>query len=319
MYYIQSSAYMSHQDTFRKKGFSKNLSENISTLIKPDYKEFINPSLIRRMSEVLRMSVACGSAALKDAGVITADAIIAGTGLGCLMDTEKFLNNVITIQGGMLPPTSFIQSTHNTIAGQLSLALSCHSYNMTHTQNSLSFEYALSDAMLMLDEQSGNILAGAADEYIDPLQPVANHFGLNRFPLTSGAGFFVLSDKVSAHTQAVLADVLAINDSDENVCKDFLQRNQLSVPDLILTDGYRDDNLRQLRQNFSETPVIPYTPLCGTYATSSAFAMHLAIDILQEKTTHVSGSEIKQHRTALVINQLLPGHTGLILIKNHEA
>ncbi len=318
MYYIQSSAYISHQDTFRKKGFSKNLSENISTLIKPDYKEFINPALIRRMSEVLRMSVACGSAALQDAGVNTADAIIAGTGLGCLMDTEKFLNNVITIQGGMLPPTSFIQSTHNTIAGQLSLALSCHSYNMTHTQNSLSFEYALSDAMLMLDDQQGNILAGAADEYIDPLQPVANYFGLNRFPLTSGAGFFVLSDKASAHTQAVLADVLAIHNSDENVFKDFLERNYLSSPDFILTDGYHDDTNR-IAQNFSDTPVIPYTPLCGMYATSSAFAMHLAIDILQQKTEQVSGNAIRQHRNALIVNQLLPGHTGLILIKNYEA
>lgn len=319
MYYIQSAATICHQPTFRNNGFSKQLTAEISALIKPDYKPFINPSLIRRMSEILRMSVTCGSAAVQDAGINNADAIIAGTGLGCLMDTEKFLNNCITIQGGMLPPTSFIQSTHNTIAGQLSLALSNHGYNMTHTQNSLSFEYALKDAMLMLDENSGNILVGAADEYIEPLNPVAKYFELNQLPLTSGVGFFILSDKASTQTKAILADVSADYDSSQDNLLNFLNRNNISVPDMILADGFNADRFENVRKLFNGTPVISYSQYCGMYATNSAFALHLAMDLMNEKTSELAGVQIRKHQSALIVNQLLPGRTGLLLIKNYEA
>lgn len=319
MYYIQSAASISHQHTFRNKGFSKTLSSDISTLIKPEYKPFINPTLIRRMSEILRMSVTCGKAALEDAHISHADGIITGTGLGCLTDTERFLNNVITIQEGILPPTSFIQSTHNTIAGQLSLALENRGYNMTHTQNSLSFEYALLDAMLMLNEEYGNLLVGAADEYIAPLTPVAEKYKLNRFQLTSGTGFFVLSDKPSSHTKAILQDVSASYNSNSAMIASFLKKNSVSTPGFILADGYNDERQIEIGRIFKHVPVISYTPLCGMFATSSAFALHLALDIINEKTSEVSGTTISNHQSALIINQLLPERTGLILIKNSEA
>lgn len=103
MYCIQSAATISHQPSFANPGFSSRLSKEFESLIKPDYKEFVPPALIRRMSDILRMAVASSNLALKDAGIEQPDAIITGTGLGCLYDTEKFLNNAITIEGGLLP------------------------------------------------------------------------------------------------------------------------------------------------------------------------------------------------------------------------
>ena len=56
----------------------------------------------------------------------------------------------------ILTPTSFIQSTHNTVGGQIALGLECKGYNFTYVHASISFESALLDAQLQLamDEAS---------------------------------------------------------------------------------------------------------------------------------------------------------------------
>lgn len=320
MYYINAATSVTHQNTFSNKGFTKSLKKgNIAELIKPDYKQYINPVAIRRMSEILRMSVACGMDALKQAEVESADAIIVGTGLGCLMDTEKFLNNAITITGALLPPTSFIQSTHNTMAGQISLAMSNHNYNMTHTQNTLSFEHALLDAVLMLNENDNNILVGAADEYIKQLDVIAEHFAMNTLPLTSGASFFVLSKDKNKNTMAVVKDVTALGNCDdvqEQVAA-FLLHNKLSSTDvdLVLHTGVND-----LKKSFSNAAMIDYGMYSGMYATSSAFALHMAADILNEKTSELDGQTFsKAIKNILICNNLLQGRVGLTLVQSNEA
>lgn len=320
MYYINAATSVTHQNTFSNKGFTKSLKKgNIAELIKPDYKQYINPVAIRRMSEILRMSVACGMDALKQAEVESADAIIVGTGLGCLMDTEKFLNNAITITGALLPPTSFIQSTHNTMAGQISLAMSNHNYNMTHTQNTLSFEHALLDAVLMLNENDNNILVGAADEYIKQLDVIAEYFAMNALPLTSGASFFVLSKDKNKNTIAIVKDVTALGNCDdvqEQVAA-FLLHNKLSSTDvdLVLHTGVND-----LKRSFSNAAMIDYGMYSGMYATSSAFALHMAADILNEKTSELDGQTFsKAIKNILICNNLLQGRVGLTLVQSNEA
>ncbi len=321
MYCIQSAATISHQPSFASIGFSSRLSKDIGSLIKPDYKDFVPPALIRRMSEILRMSVACSNLVLKDAGIKQPDAIITGTGLGCLYDTEKFLNNAITIEGGLLPPTSFIQSTHNTIAGQISLVLGNHQYNMTHTQNSLSFEHALLDAMLMLDEDNGNILIGSADEVIDPLLPIAAYFKLNHFPLTSGTSFYIISKNKNEKTLAVIeaCHTTAFYSSLENEIKDFLSKTGEQQIDFILNDGCNKDVSRLIEALLPGKCIINYSEICGLYATNSAFALHLATDIICNKTKQVYDRTINSHQRALIINSLLPERAGFIMIKSNEA
>ncbi len=321
MYYINAATSVTHQNTFSNKGFTKSLKKNnLAELIKPDYKQYINPVAIRRMSEILRMSVACGMDALKQAEVESADAIIVGTGLGCLMDTEKFLNNAITITGALLPPTSFIQSTHNTMAGQISLAMSNHNYNMTHTQNTLSFEHALLDAVLMLNENDNNILVGAADEYIKQLDVIAEHFQMNALPLTSGASFFVLSKEKNKNTMACVKDVTALGNCDD--VKDhvaaFLSDNKISSADvdLVLHTGAVD----VLKNAFSNATMINYGMYSGMYATSSAFALHMAADMLNEKVDEVDGQIFgKAVKNILICNNLLHRRLGLTLVQGSEA
>lgn len=312
MYFIKSASTISHQPSFRNNGFSENISllKSPSELISPDYKNFINPTLLRRMGKILRMSVACSVDSLEQAGIENPDAIIVGTGLGCLEDTEKFLNNIITIKGAMLPPTSFIQSTHNTIAGQISLLLQNHNYNMTHTQNTLSFEHSLLDAILCLGEGKENILVGAADEFIEPLNDIAEKLNYKNIQLTSGASFFVLSNEKSKIGIRNVSVNGLINSFPECI-KDFFSESKLKMEeiDLVLFSTNEVSIKKELEKLFQGKIILDYEKYCGTYFTNSAFALHLANDILENKT------EIKK---VLICNNLNRQNLGLIIVERNE-
>ena len=85
--------------------------------------------------------------------------------MGCIEDSEKFLKALIDNNEEYLTPTNFIQSTHNTVGAQIALGLGCKGYNFTYVNGSISFESALLDAKLQLEnEEENTILVGAADE-----------------------------------------------------------------------------------------------------------------------------------------------------------
>lgn len=280
-----------------------------SALISPDYKAYIDAGLLRRMSKILRMSVACAKDCVEQAGVDQPDAIVVGTGLGCLQDTEKFLNTSLTVEG-LLPPTSFIQSTHNTMAGQISLSLGNHGYNMTHTQNTLSFEHALLDAAMLLREGDRNVLVGAADEHIDILNDIADRLKVElafetSVPLTSAASFFMLSTENPGNAKVGLADVYTSGGTEygQEEIDAFLNRNGLQIGDVDLA-------------LYAGTPVsgamrnVDYLPLAGVYPTVSAFALHYAVDVF------TTNGEVKN---VLICNTLRKSNLGLILLKAVEA
>src|SRR4030095_12709097 len=172
--YITASSTISHQPTFRNEGFSSALSElnKPSGILHPDYSTFIPVMTRRRMSDVLKMAITCTADCIEQTGLDQPDAIIVGTSMGCNTFTKNFLDKIITADGGHVSPTSFIVSTHNTIAGQISLFLGNQQYNMTHTQNNLSFEQALMDGMLCFKDGCSNVLVGAADEMENELYNV---------------------------------------------------------------------------------------------------------------------------------------------------
>jgi hypothetical protein len=305
--YLSAASTVSHQPTFRNPGFSAALGpvEQSSVLISPDYKAYIEAGLLRRMSKILRMSVACAKDCVEQAGIGQPDAIVVGTGLGCLQDTEKFLNTSLTVEG-LLPPTSFIQSTHNTMAGQISLSLGNHGYNMTHTQNTLSFEHALLDASMLLREGDRHVLVGAADEHIDILNDIAARLSFETaFPLTSAASFFLLSAENEGNAKATLADVYASGGAEygQEDIDAFLERNGLQAGEIDLA-LYAGDPVRGATRN------VDYLSLAGVYPTASAFALHYAVDLLG------TNSEV---RNVLICNTLRKSNLGLTLLKAVEA
>ena len=147
--------------------------------VEPDYKEWIDVKLIRRMSRIIRMGVAAAMACIKHSGVAQPDAIITGTAYGCLEDTGLFLSRMNEQNEEMLSPTSFIQSTHNTVGAQIALILQNHNYNNTFVHRGFSFESALMDVSLLAAEnENHHLLVGAVDEITDHSFNILSRFGL---------------------------------------------------------------------------------------------------------------------------------------------
>lgn len=291
--------------------------------VEPDYAAFIDPRLIRRMSRVVKMGTAAAMACLREAGLEQPGAILTGTTYGCMEDTEQFLHKMVAQNEEMLAPTAFIQSTHNTIGGQIALMLQCHAYNNTFVHRAFSFEHALMDAMLLLREgEAPNALVGGLDEITDSLHRVLGRFDLYKNDgydpegtvAGEGAAFFLLSPEKTAEPAAQLIDVATFY-KPENLAdqvKAFLYKNNLNAPDIELLlwgkngdsryDGLYDALAGQV---FPDTTATGFKHLCGEYPTATAFGAWLAVQIL-------TGKEVP--RVLLPESGVLPKR---ILIYNH--
>ena len=133
--------------------------------IDPDYKQYFAPNVARRLGKILKRAMLTSQQVAKDTKIDNPDAIIIGTGLGCIENTELFLESIVFEGEEMLKPSHFMQSTHNTIASLIAIDMHCHGYNSTYTQKGISFECALLDAFMQLKEnQIQTALVGAHDE-----------------------------------------------------------------------------------------------------------------------------------------------------------
>ena len=185
-----------------------------------DIKQLIpDAGLRRRMSHVIKSAV---TTAVECVGGIdnigTYDAIITATGWGCLADSEKFLRNIIVDKEQLLNPTPFIQSTFNTVGGQIALLNHNHCYNVTYVNRSHSFEDALLDAMMRIDDgESENVLVGAFDEQTPSQHRIMERMGAFR-NINDGEGSVFV--KLRAYrSEESIAKLTAIYFPTENLTK----------------------------------------------------------------------------------------------------
>ena len=130
-----------------------------------DIRKYVKPLEARRMGKIMKCSLLSSLEALQQAGIEVPDSIITGTAYGCLENSERLMEQIKEEGEGMLKPTFFMQSTHNTIGSNIAIKTHCHGYNVTYTQESHSLEWAIRDAELLL--RSGkvkNVLVGCHDE-----------------------------------------------------------------------------------------------------------------------------------------------------------
>ena len=337
--YINGTGCISHQNTIDVDAFFENSHIDYLSLLvaqEPDYKDYVPANMLRRMSHIIKMGVAAAKISLQQAEIENVDAIITGTGLGCFEDTDKFLKTIIENSEQLLTPTSFIQSTHNTVAGQIALLIKCHNYNFTYTQQGLSFESALIDAAMFLNEnKNNNILVGGLDEAIQPYydllakaghikkqEDITTEIEKNKtkgFCLGEGASFFVLSTQKNKITKAQIKGVKTFtsikgNDDLQSKLIAFLQELNLSVNDISLvlsgnSGDVEDDRIlnESNKQFFPKTDVAYFKNLCGEYFTASAFALWLASVIIEKqrapKTLMLEHGNKKELKNILIINQ----------------
>ncbi|HVW96878.1 MAG TPA: beta-ketoacyl synthase chain length factor [Mucilaginibacter sp.] len=348
--FIRSSACVSAQKTFGNVGFLTDITEYQGTrlrTIEPDYKEFIDPKQIRRMSHVIKMGVAAAKECLNNGDVEMPGAVITGTAFGCMEDTVTFLTRIVEQEEELLPPTAFIQSTHNTVAAQIALMLKCHAYNNTFVHKGISFESALFDALMMLKEQDAdNILVGGTEEMVDTSYTVLTRLGLyRRQPVSNlslydstekgtiggeGAAFFLLTDKSSSENMAELTGLRTFyrpkdaNDVSGRI-KAFLVEHNMTTDDidLVITGkngDYRNDNIYKELQStlFKNNTTGNFKHLCGEYPVAASFGLWLAANIIKkgnippvilEKDNHAVSAKI-----ILLVNHYQNKYFSLMLV-----
>ncbi|PHS67651.1 MAG: 3-oxoacyl-ACP synthase [Flavobacterium sp.] len=349
-YFINGIGNVSAQETTdsekRLQDFEE-LKENLVSLQKPDFKKYIQPSMIRRMSVGVKMGVVASSIALQEAGIEIPEAIITGSGMGCLRDSEKFLKNIVDNDEQFLTPTAFIQSTHNTVGAQIALGLGCKNYNVTYVHDATSFETSLTDAMMMMDEGDKNVLVGGVDEigpYTASLHDLIGHVKPEESLIegilnsktkgavySEGTQFFVLEDYKNEKSYAQLVDVFTYNELPETeietTLEQFLKNNNLLFLDLdlVVLGNNGDVEFDSIYNNLQEgilknTSQIYYKHLSGEYNTASAFGMWTACKLIKEQeipeNLRLNSVEVNSIKNVLLYNQYRGKNHSFVLLKS---
>jgi hypothetical protein len=290
--YLGPSSCISFQDTIGEEN-PWNVLEELSSesqLIQPNYKEFVKPALLRRMSTALKMGVAGGKSCLQQAQTANCDAITVGTGLGCVRDTLRFMKVMYEENETGLSPTSFIQSTHNSIAGQIALLLGNHGYNMTHVQGGLSLGYALSDAELLLAEKdAASVLVGVVDEKTDELVELLDKLSATAsYPLPKvgeGAAFFLATAEKSAGSVAKMVELSMSKILDQKA-------------DLVLSNTDQGFN---------------YTQFSGEHFAAPGFGLFLALKAFEVNEVHNHWINFSNPQRILVRHSFLGQELSILL------
>jgi len=348
---------ISPQSTCNATGFPAEVVESVADrliCIEPDYREHINPIQLRRMPRILRMGLASAQICLNRANNVSPDAIIVGTGLGCLDNLEKFLLEVLDHDEHVTSVLPFINSTHNAVAAQIAMLLRNHSYNITYCHRGFSFESALQDALMLIEEkQAKNVLMGGIDECTDDFMKLHGYLGYWKKPLSNlrlladkssgtiageGSAFFIISSESSPDLpKAVIEGVhtfLAPKPFDENnVAQEiaqFLQKagtDRQEVDAVILGlngDAVYDRSYWALRNNYfaGHTEFMYYKHLCGEYYTAGAFALWLGSVVLENQNipdkTRLTRKSSRPIRYLLLYNHFRNTEHSLILLKNGQ-
>jgi 3-oxoacyl-[acyl-carrier-protein] synthase II len=227
----------------------------------------------------------------------------------------------VLFRSHLLNPTPFINSTHNTIAGAISLAIKCHGYNATFTHRGFSFESALIDAMMIAEDNPGaNILAGSFDEITANSYDITRRLGLweNTIP-GEGVAFFMLSGKRQPNSMAQLNALHTFFNPEKEIevekeMHNFIKNAGLSMQDIDLVvmglngDPLTDSYYKHLTGSVLEgKSVAEFKHLCGEYDTASSFALWLAAQVIHKQ--QVPGW--------IRTNEFKPDKLKNILIYNH--
>jgi 3-oxoacyl-[acyl-carrier-protein] synthase II len=348
--YINGIGMISPQKTLDAQDFLSEIiacdSEYLRCIEPASYKPWIDPIQSRRMSRLIKMGIASANICLDDSGCAMPDAIITGTGLGSVEDTEKILAT-IHLDQPFLNPTPFMQSTYNTISSQIAIQLKCHNYNSTYVHRTFSFESSLQDALLQIAEgSSANVLAGGIDEMTQNHLVITRRTGhwkngpVNNLEMLEwnspgslageGAGFFLISAARTDKSYASIRDVKTIYKpaSPEEIAQrvnSMLSRSGLRVSDIdVLVLGINGDNRTDpgyyefARTVFPEALLSYYKHLCGEYHTATGFALWLAANILKRQNIpeiiRIKGACEKPVRNILIYNHYYNINHSLILV-----
>ena len=331
--FIGGASQISVQQPLGEEWFENPIfyNEKYVRALSPDYKQFIDPKAARRMGAVLKRALTTALSALKDRNVVDLQAVITGTGLGCIENTEKFLRAMVVDGEQLLTPTYFMQSTHNTISSQVALNLHCHGYNCTYSQRGVSFESALQDAFLQFKlGKLGNALVGGHDEmtpdYYDLLDKV--HFWDGTFAGETAAWLYLENGRKSDTWCELLDTQLLFRPSEEELqstLDEMLQRHGMQRSDIAAVMTGKDENAENNRHYddfchlLPQAAVLRYKHLFGEGFTMPAMGIYAAAVCLKNGRIpsfliENKGQEIDNPQIILIVNCFKNAEYSLTLI-----
>jgi hypothetical protein len=245
--------------------------------VEPDYKEVIaNANLRRRMNRMLKMGTYAAMKCLADTDV---DMMLTATSLGSISDTEKMLDTIYSSGETLGNPTAFIQSTFNTLAGNIAQLKSTHIPNVTFVNRGETVANALGYAQVKLSCDADNILYVSSDEKTELSETVLKKFNLSANGMygEGSTAMILSSEKTGALAEIVLSkcgiDVMSA--------------------------------LKELGMPMEDVEILDYKRWCGEYATALAFGVALAARMLEfgmfEGKTHVAIEHRYGHEISVVV------------------
>ncbi len=349
--YVNSIGSVSAQKTFDNAIFLEEIvryNNTVLEVIAPNYKDYIPPAAARRMAKGIKMSTVSAKTAMTEAAIEEneIDAIIVGTGLGCIGDSEKFVSDIIDNDEQFLTPTRFIQSSHNTVAGQIALGIGCKGHNFTYVHSAISFESAVLDAKMQLENGEANhILVGGVDELVDhhvnthrlighikqePVETLSILKSATKGTIFSeGANFFTLSSEKRPSCYAELLGIKTYNTLAENQLTAkthaFLSENGIEPDaiDVIILgnngDVEFDSYYDTVASGFKDTAQVYFKHLSGEFDTASGFAFWLANKILKEQripdVVRLNSVAVTAPKSVLIYNQYRGENHSLTLLR----
>lgn len=286
--YVLSAKQISVQQPLSEDWMTQPIEyqEPFNRSIDPSFKDYISPIEARRMGKILKRAIATSKEAIKSSGLESVDAIITGTGYGCIENTEFFLEALSKDGEQMLSPTYFMQSTHNTISSLVAIQTKNHGYNVTYAHKGISFDSALQDAYLQMRlGKINSALIGGHDE----LTPTF-------YNILHKGGMMGQDDEMCGEAAA---SVVLGTEAQDYLCK-LLNFKMLHKPtmaklkalandfqaDFILTGisgNHKSDEayLNECKELFADAKLLKYKHIFGESFTSSGIGVYVAAQCLK--------------------------------------
>lgn len=288
--YINSVAHISMQQPLSREWMQHPIvaTAPCTPAIDPEFRQWLNPLKSRRWGKILKRAIVTSTRALSDAGITIPDAVISGTGRGCMAHTESLIHALVAEGEQANQPTHFMQSTHNTIGSLIAIHTHCHGYNATYSHNGHSYDSALLDAFIQIERGVvGNALVSCNDELTPEASRILQQAGLTGRPGQATMSEGSVSMVVSSNASNALCRIESVE-----LYYDIPLVDKLGTPDVVWTgtngiDTQHYDFLQRLG-----VPVMSYKSIFGDSDSASAFGTMAAACMLQQQ--HMS--------SALVVN-----------------
>ena len=337
--YIQAAEQISIQQPLSEQWMDDSIyyDDALVKAVDPSFRDYLAPNDARRMGKLMKRALVTTLKVLESSQVKQPEAVIAGTGLGSLDYSERFLDALTENGEKTLSPTFFMQSTHNTVGSTLSIYTHNHGYNTTYSHGSLSFDLALLDAWMQI--QLGSIstaLVGGYDEMVESyfdLLAKTGYVGVRGMvPCAEVSMSMMLNTDSGRNPLCELAGISIFHNPSKDRLKTLTEK-MLSEAGMSWVDvgcvmtgvnGNASNDkpyLQLVEEYFPDKPILRYKHIFGENYTSSSLGLYAAAHCLSRGvipssmylTPHTSASS--QIQSILIVNVVGGKDYSFVLLK----